>query len=253
MQRKPHVDGTRTPEAPEAGPGAETKRGPGQEGRGARQPGTRSHRKAGRSTRPLGQAGVGRPWCQGTTRPAGSEATGRWRTASPGQATPKGRGASGQQADRLAPEAPEAPGTKRGQGPGQCRKTEGRTKGSRGFGGQRGRNAEEPADPKPDGPEAGDEPEETGGRRDPRSRRARWTHNRGSNGPPMGRAPKTKRSDGPPARRVTTLGQEPTAPWGLRGSPPQNNDDRPGESGAATEQGQPEVVLPTGFEPALPP
>ena len=44
-------------------------------------------------------------------------------------------------------------------------------------------------------------------------------------------------------------GSGPDAPWGLRGSPPQNNDDRPGESGEATEQGRPEVVGRLGLEP----
>jgi hypothetical protein len=45
-------------------------------------------------------------------------------------------------------------------------------------------------------------------------------------------------------------GSGPPAPWGLRGSLPQDNDDRPGESGAATEQGRPEVVEDEGVEPS---
>jgi hypothetical protein len=46
-------------------------------------------------------------------------------------------------------------------------------------------------------------------------------------------------------------GSGPTAPWGLRGSPPQNYDDRPGELAPASEQDQPEVVGPKGVEPSL--
>lgn len=34
------------------------------------------------------------------------------------------------------------------------------------------------------------------------------------------------------------IGSGLTAPWGLRGSPPQNNDDRPGELAPASEHGQ---------------
>ena len=44
-------------------------------------------------------------------------------------------------------------------------------------------------------------------------------------------------------------GSGPTAPWGLRGSPPQNYDGRPGELAPASEQGRPEVVGRLGLEP----
>jgi hypothetical protein len=54
----------------------------------------------------------------------------------------------------------------------------------------------------------------------------------------------------PTAGQADHAGSGPPAPWGLRGSPPQNNDDRPGEGGRkATEQGRPEVVGRVGLEP----
>ena len=58
----------------------------------------------------------------------------------------------------------------------------------------------------------------------------------------------------PAARRVvTTPGQNNRHRGVCGGHPRKMMTTDPAKSGAATEQDRPEVVLPTGFEPALPP
>src|SRR6266511_601351 len=58
-----------------------------------------------------------------------------------------------------------------------------------------------------------------------------------------------QRAVDPMHHNANHAGSGPTATWGLRGSPPQYNDDRPGELATASEQGRPEVVGRVGLEP----